>query len=145
MPPGGPPLPSSTIAVIRQWIVDGAVREAAAAPSSFSVSTTTPANDEVLAAPPTQILVEFTAELDAARTDAATVHLRRIDAAAEAPITAGASLANPRALIVTPLIALPPGRYELWTGGPGGAVRSASGLDLAPNALTLTQFEVEAE
>src|SRR5258708_38117919 len=54
MPFGGPPLSAATIAVLRQWISDGALRSPAATATAapFAVLAVVPAAGDVLYAPP---------------------------------------------------------------------------------------------
>jgi hypothetical protein len=79
MPQGGPPLPSETIAVIRQWILEGAQppsAEALAAPAAVELKVVHPLADEP-GPPPSSVLVTANGELDLTRLDAATVRLER--------------------------------------------------------------------
>jgi hypothetical protein len=79
MPLGGPPLPADTIAVIRQWIAEGAQppsAEATAAPAVVQLKVVDPLADEP-GPPPSSVLVTANGELDLARLDAATVRLER--------------------------------------------------------------------
>src|SRR5262245_7183657 len=61
MPLGQPPLPADTIAVIRQWIANGAQNDSAAAASAKPVTATwtlaaiAPQANDVLSAPPTEL------------------------------------------------------------------------------------------
>lgn len=119
MPLGGPYLDSATIAVIRQWISDGAQRAAAAAKPEFTIASQTPAPGDALPDAPGRIVIGFTRELDATRIDDSAVRLSRVSAT-DAAIPVGpvavrlsVSAANPAALVVTPLESLAPGRYSL--------------------------------
>src|SRR5437870_2029718 len=81
MPFGGPPLPQSTIDVIRQWISDGAANSPAAAAVSsaaFAVTAISPAQEATVAAPLTRMVVAFNHELDASLVNDTTVHLEHL-------------------------------------------------------------------
>ncbi len=76
MPLGQPPLPSTTIAFIVQWITDGAQPgSAAGAASAFALEALAPENGAALTAAPAYIALSFTRALDATRADAAAVRL----------------------------------------------------------------------
>lgn len=113
MPFGESPLPDSTIAVISQWISDGAqpspTNEASGA--AFCVASVYPSEGDVLAAPPERIIVAFNEPIDVTRLSAGTLRLSRADS--EVPVDVAASSANPRILIVTPRNPLWNGRYRL--------------------------------
>ena len=134
MPLGGPPLSAEQIAAIRQWVTDGAQPAvAAAATASLKISAVAPATDDLVEQAP-QVMVGFTADLDATRVDAASLRLERIEASGAAqPVMARITLTNPRALALTPAAVLAPGHYRVW-------VRTAPGLQLADmnaNALSV--------
>lgn len=79
MPLNGPALPSATIAVIRQWIADGAQRPAAmtAAHKPAALRGVSPGADEILERAPVEVLIEATAELDTTQIHRGTVALVR--------------------------------------------------------------------
>lgn len=78
MPLNGPPLPQATIAVIRQWIVEGAQRPAAAGEGvPATLQAIAPNDDAIVAAPPHELLIQATTALDTSRLDANTVVLMR--------------------------------------------------------------------
>ncbi len=80
MPLGGPPLPSDTIAIIRQWITDGAQppsAEALSTTATVQLAVVDPVAGTEPGPPPTLLLVEASGELDTSRLDAATVRLER--------------------------------------------------------------------
>lgn len=149
MPFGGPPLPQSTIDVIRQWITDGAqapVAVASAAP--FDLVTAAPADGDWLIESPTQIVLGFTQELDATRADSTAVRLERVadggepagnddgssgNAATQIAASIVVPLANPRALILTPRQSLADGRYRIVLDDRNGAGLS----DLAGRRLPM--------
>lgn len=72
MPLGRPPLPQSTIDVVRQWIIDGATDDRAPASSPVRVSSLSIVPDSVLAASPAQIVAGFDRELDASTVNVNT-------------------------------------------------------------------------
>ena len=153
MPFGGPPLPAATLAVIRQWISDGALRTAAAAASgALTVAAAVPATGDVLPEAPAQVVLELSAELDQTRIDATSVRLERLVPGAEGPLpqAVAAALApvagNPRALLVVPRAALGEGRYRVVVGAPPDTgLASVAGErlgDAAGGGTVVTEFEV---
>ena len=120
MPFGGPPLPAATIAVIRQWITDGALRSAAVAPpAAFSVTAVAPAMHEILFAPPSRIVVEFSQELDRTRIDASSVRLELVAALGTAlppalPVMLTVPAGDLRALLIEPATPLADGLYRIF-------------------------------
>ncbi|MBS0374292.1 MAG: hypothetical protein JSR73_06900 [Proteobacteria bacterium] len=122
MPFGGPYLDDATIAVIRQWITDGAARPAAAdAPAPFAVAAVVPAPGDVVAEAPRQLVIEFTAALDQTRVDAGSLRLERLDAsgapAGVVPIRLATTTADARTLLAVPHEPLGAGRYRLVANG----------------------------
>ena len=79
MPLGGPPLPQTTIDVIRQWITDGALPTAVAssAASATSLEAIAPLENQQLAEPPREILVAADGELDVSLLNSGVVTLMR--------------------------------------------------------------------
>lgn len=69
MPLNRPPLPQTTIDVIRQWILEGAIDDRAASSAAVRVTAVSPAPGDELAAAPARIVAMFDRELDAS-----TVH-----------------------------------------------------------------------
>src|SRR6266853_1583439 len=125
MPFGGPPLPQSTIDVIRQWISDGAAsgRMAGAAAARFAVVATFPEDQAVVVPPVARIVVAFSHELDASLINDTTLHLERLGSDAPepaGPISLRLAEGNPRALLIIPRGALAAGRYRLTLRGSGG-------------------------
>src|SRR5450631_577137 len=108
MPFGGPYLSGAVIAVIRQWITDGAL-PGNAAPASFAIVTLAPAAGEVLNEPPAQIMIGFNHDLDVSRIDPGSVRIERragqgIDVPAESvPARATVPSANPRPFRLRPI------------------------------------------
>jgi hypothetical protein len=144
MPLGETPLPASTIAFIVQWITDGAQPGAASSAtaatmvSQFHVASVAPENDDVLAVAPAQIVIGFSAELDATRADTAAVRLERVDGAAGAQsaiavaATVSVPAANPRALLLTPHAQLIAGQYQVvFSAQPGSALSARDGQSMS--------------
>ena len=80
MPLGQPALPAESIAVIRQWIANGAQDDRVAASAkpqvAALVTAVSPRGDEVLSEPPTAIVVSVNAALDLALLQSDLVTLR---------------------------------------------------------------------
>ena len=115
MPLGQPPLPDSTIAVIREWIASGATR--AAATSTFAVQT--------ISVAPTEIAIAMTQPADAALANTTTVTLQRVDTPSGDPAGIAASVSispvNDSLVILMPDHALASGQYRLTLRGTGAA------------------------
>jgi hypothetical protein len=128
MPLGEKPLPQATIDAIRQWIVNGAPNAPAAAAALFAVQTTAPLDKSVVRIAPANILVSFTAEVDASLVNDTTVTLERIDGPLSVVtgdaqrIAARSALAahNSAVLVITPSAVLAPGIYRVTLRGTGG-------------------------
>jgi hypothetical protein len=159
MPFGGPPLPAATIAVIRQWISDGAQRSPAAsgAAARFAALSVVPAAGDLLDQPPTRIIIAFSQELDQTQLDAASVHLEATrgggaGGADIVPAIAAVSIGNPRTLIVQPVMPLSSdGHYRVVVGGLSrSGLASISGERLASDGsdrgegTVVTEFDVAA-
>lgn len=155
MPFGGPYLSGSTIAVIRQWITDGAQSASSGgASASFAIVSVAPAADEVLAEAPAQIMIGFNRELDVTRIDPDSLRIeRRAGQAIEAPAQRVAARievpsANPRALLLWPTQPLSAGRYRvLMRAAPPLGITDIAGESLpagdSADAVILT-FDIEA-
>ena len=152
MPLGETPLPQATIDAIRQWITNGAPNAPAPAATGaqvFAVQTTAPLDKATVKAPPAQILVTFTQEVDASLVNNTTVSLERIDSASTAaggantmPASARLAPMNPAVLLITPSNQLQPGVYRVTVRGTGGGALANM------NAATLgadTSFEFTVE
>jgi len=152
MPLGETPLPQATIDAIRQWITNGAPNAPAAAAAGaqvFGVQTTAPLDKATVKAPPAQILVTFTQEVDASLVNNTTVSLERIDSASTAaggantmPASARLAPMNPAVLLITPSNQPQPGVYRVTVRGTGGGALANM------NAATLgadTSFEFTVE
>jgi hypothetical protein len=156
MPFGGPPLPAATIAVIRQWISDGALPGpvASGVATRFAVLSVVPAAGDFLDTPPTRIVIAFSQELDQTQIHSHSVHLEAAPSGAAGPIeilpaTAYVPVGNPRTLVVQPVAALTGDRhYRVVVSGVSCAALSSIGGDrLIDNdsATLLTEFDVASE
>ena len=159
MPLGGPYLDAATIAVIRQWITDGALRTpAAAATGSFAAEAVVPAPGDVLFNAPARIVVAFNQDLDETRVDRSSVHLERIgrdsvDAGSQWVSTVMVvPRGNPRALLIEPVAPLADGIYRVVVNVLSGTgLSSISGERLGGQSRTtreeivVTQFEVAVQ
>jgi len=134
MPLNGTPLPQATIAVIRQWISNGAANSpssSASMKSHFAASQLTavsPVNGEALAASARDIVIAANSELDTSLLQADLVTLRssggdgEFDAGNESvvPVHVQVRSQQPTVLAITPgLSALPADMYELRISGTG--------------------------
>jgi len=131
MPLNAPALPASTIAVIRQWIADGAPSSAAAGLTktrfeSAKLTPIAPLSGEVMPAAGRDIVVASDTELDTSLLQAGLITLRasggdgEFDAGNEHDISAAVNVRSqqPTVLAITPQIeSLPPDTYELRISG----------------------------
>ena len=140
-PPTGA-LTQPVIDVIRQWITDGAIDDTVvppAAPVQISSVSVTP--NQTLTAPPTQIVVGFTRDLDASSVNANTIILERSGGDASFTngnevqiVAASVAVANNNAqsaVIDLTGAVMPDDSYRLQVLGNGAAVV----MDLDANAL----------
>jgi methionine-rich copper-binding protein CopC len=117
MPLGGPYLPASTIAFIRQWISNGAPPAAAAAASSdvaadgLILETMVPDASEPVTESPPQILLTFNHDLDVSQLAVLTAHIEGPAANIAAHLSAPAG--NLKALMIVPEQSLEPGHYRV--------------------------------
>jgi hypothetical protein len=166
MPLGGPALPAETIAVIRQWIANGA-QPAAVSPAAITAQRVTtldavwPEPDAELREAPREIVLISDAELDTTLLDAGVVSLRRsggdgnFDNGNELVMTAELSVRSlePSVIAITaPAEQWVADRYELRvSGGPPVALadRSARPIDGdgdgVPGGDFVLQFELETD
>jgi methionine-rich copper-binding protein CopC len=149
MPFGGPALPAATIAVIRQWVSDGALpAPAALAPAHLSVVAAAPATGDVVLASPAQIIVSFSADLDRGSIAPASLRLERLGGdssgqATEIPVRLDVPAGNSASLLVTPRERLGSGRYRLTLAGRPG-IADVGGRRLGFDAdVAVTTFAVE--
>ena len=70
MPLNQPALPQSTIDIIRQWVIDGAIDDRVASSTPIRVTSLSPVPGSDLSAAPTQILAGFDRDLDASTVNA---------------------------------------------------------------------------
>jgi hypothetical protein len=151
--------PAGDIPFVVQWIQDGALpgTSSMAMGSEFKVAAVQPNPGDTLDAAPSRIVIGFTQELDGSGLNPAAVRLERIDEAADAqkgtlamPVSVSIPAHNARALLVTPELILPPGRYQVLLNlDSSAALRSQSGALLnagAPEIVErlVTQFSVAA-
>jgi len=116
MPLGQPALPDATIAVIRQWIADGAPNVAVAGDARLAV--------QAITASASVISIAFTRAIDASLVNETTVVVEATTGAGNAKAVrtrAAASVVNDALVLVVPELALAPGRYRLSLRGTGPA------------------------
>ena len=130
MPLGGPPLPASTIAFIRQWITDGAQPDSGPPPAAPPVVLSlSPDPDSVNSTFPLQINVGFDRDIDASTVNAMTFTLTRSGGDGQfgdgneelvSPASVGLSMVNPR-LAIMDLAGVTPteDRFRIQLGGSG--------------------------
>jgi hypothetical protein len=142
MPLNSPPLPAETIAVIRQWVLEGAAQSSASLdPQTPAVlAAITPDANAILEKAPAQIVISANVELDTSSLNSGTVSLIRsggdgsFDEGNEVEVPALSfeiRSANPTVLaIAVPASAWVPDSYRLRIAG-GGAVAVADLKGLA--------------
>ena len=140
MPAGLPALPQADIAVIRQWIADGAQPSSSAA-GPIRVTSLSPAPNSTLPALPSSITVGFNRDLNAPSVTTATFTLQRAgvdavlgtaDDVAVAPASVTVPAANQRSAVMALTgVASVADRYRITLVGTGAATI----LDLGGNAL----------
>jgi Big-like domain-containing protein len=77
MPAGLPPLPQSTIDVVRQWIADGALRDTPPSTAPIRVTSLSPLPGSGVATLPASITASFDRDLNATTVDVTTFTLLR--------------------------------------------------------------------
>ena len=157
MPFGGPPLPDATIAVIRQWITDGAMQTPASTSGrSFAAVAVMPAPGDVLFVAPTRIVVAFSQELDQTRIDASSVRLETVahdggPATGRIPVSLAIPQGNPRALMIEPANPLIDGLYRLvvtpapLTGLSSIGGERLGGVPAIGRDVVVTEFELAVQ
>ena len=149
-----PPLATATQAAMAQWVTNGAPNApaamAAAATQTLAVQTTTPADQAVVQAPPANVMVAFTKEVDSSLVNDTTVMLERMGAAdadatpATTRMAAKVALApkNAAVLLITPAAALSAGVYRVTVRGTGPA--ALADMNAVPLGTDLSfEFTVE--
>jgi len=131
MPLGGPPLPQSSIDLVRAWIAEGAPAPAGASGTAdvFRVVTTIPAADAQVVAPVEALHVIFNADVDATLVGAAGIRIEAsggdgvFDNGNEVRVPLAdvrVSAVNPRMLTVRPVAPLSGDRFRLVLGASAG-------------------------
>jgi hypothetical protein len=156
MPLGGPYLSTSTIALIRQWITNGAPPSTMPSTAEdFSLVSTVPDDTEALSESPPQILLAFSYELDVTQIASRRVQIERLpDAGASITERIPARLAttrfNLKTLMIWPDRLLSPGRYRvLMSGETVPTVADTDGRSISLGTSTdaaqwiIATFEVE--
>jgi hypothetical protein len=172
MPLNETPLTPAVIAVIRQWITNGAPPASTAAPASvnamlkiqqlannaspaaFSVTQTAPLDRAMMEPPVHYMIVAFNHEVDASLVNYTNLTVEQIvpgtanepDATAQlAPIPAYMALAdgNPNAIIITPVAPLLPGAYRVTVRGTGGGALADLNAQVLGGDYSFT-FNVDA-
>ena len=149
-----PPLPTATQAAMAQWVTNGAPNApaamAAAASQMLAVQTTAPVDQATVEAPPANVMVAFTKEVDSSLVNDTTVMLERMGAAdadaspATTRIAARVALApkNAAVLLITPAAALTAGVYRVTVRGTGPA--ALADMNAVPLGTDLSfEFTVE--
>lgn len=77
MPLGGPPIPATTIAFVRQWIADGAAPDAPAAGGAPAIVSLDPTPGSVLSGVPATVTIGFSTDIDASTVHAGMLTLER--------------------------------------------------------------------
>lgn len=163
MPLGEAPLPQATIDAIRQWITNGAPNASTASASAFAVQAIAPADQAIVRAPLTHVVVALTQEVDASLVNESTVTLERIGEACaldeidsavcgDGPAGVVTKLAaagvvaplNPSVILITPSVPLGAGTYRVTVRGVGGgALANLDAVALGSNAAAV--FTVESD
>jgi hypothetical protein len=131
MPLGQPALPNETIAVIRQWIANGAQDDRVATLSMkvtprVTLAAVTPRAHDVLSTSPTEIVLQSDAPLDLSLLQAGVVTLRASGGDASfvegnettLPLNISMRSAKPTVLVLTPVLAnWPNDTFELRVSG----------------------------
>lgn len=120
MPLGGAPLPPETIAVIRQWITEGAQPSTAVSADHLSkLSAAWPPQDAHIASP-RELIVTADSEIDTTKVGGSVELLRVNDGDAIlsdfqpiVPVEIHVTSINPTVLAVVPRVHLTRGQYEL--------------------------------
>jgi hypothetical protein len=126
MPLDAPALPPDTIAVIRQWIVEGALPPAAASASDApaQLAAVTPMPRALLTDSPRALLVASDRELDLTRLETAISLEREIDSShgdvsEQVPLRIDVRADVPSIFAIVPMLPLPDGAYRLVIAADG--------------------------
>jgi methionine-rich copper-binding protein CopC len=124
MPLNEPPLPQSTIAIISQWITNGAPQGTTTASAKameklqalgqnaappFSVSYTSPVDEAVVDTPVAHIVLVFNHEVNASLVNYTTLQLERIEAPTAASSTGAQTASTAQAMAIPTSAALADG------------------------------------
>jgi hypothetical protein len=143
MPFGGPYLAQSTIDVIQQWITNGAPPASSQSEATLAVTATTPVDHSAVDSSVATIAVGFSREPENSRLFGA-MRLQQLGAVpADLPLIVTQAMGNPSTVLLTPLVPLGPGAYQITVhGGERNALTSIDGAVL-PADYSFT-FTVEA-
>jgi hypothetical protein len=140
MPLGGTPLSTADIAVVRQWILNGAPGTTTTPTNPIRVTSLSPLPGSTVAATPLSVTAVFDRELNASTVDSTTFRVRRSGGDGTfgngndvdiTPTSVTVPLANPMTAVFSTGAAVPAiDTYEVRLVGTGTAI-----LDLAANAL----------
>ncbi len=124
MPFGGPYLPQSTINVIAEWITNGAqnattsnVAMAVKATQRFKILASSPDDSSVAAIAMPRVVVAFSSDIDPSLVNSTTVILEKVGQTAPIPITTSIPKGDGSALLITPLMPLGNGTYQVTLRG----------------------------
>ena len=119
-PTSQPCLPASTIAFVRQWIMNGAPPAAASGVNApLSITSVAPGDKEMVPTAPPQVMVAFNHELDVSQLATYSMHIEKLGAGGAAlrldrvQARIAVSDANLRALMIWPSRPLTSGRYRV--------------------------------
>jgi len=141
MPPGGTPLPQTSIDIIRQWITDGAMDDRVQSVNPIQVKSVSPAPGAVLSAPPAKIVAGFDRDVDVSTVNANTFTL--VASGGDSMFGNGNDIQIDASSITVPIanstsavfdltgVALADETYQITLSGSGGSLI----MDLNSNAL----------
>lgn len=160
MPFGGPYLPDATIAVIAQWITNGALPgDTSATPAAVAVTSRAPEPGDLLTESPAAIMIGLNHDIDVSTLDSRAVRIVRIASDGTDPHTEEISArltvppANRRALLLWPSAPLAGGHYRVLAAPDGLGVsgltqeescdpRAGAEAGARPSEAELTCFDV---
>jgi methionine-rich copper-binding protein CopC len=142
MPFGGPYLPQATINIIQQWITNGAPAAGSQTDAPLVVTATTPVDRSEVDSSVATIAIGFSRQPENSLLNGA-LRLQQLSAPGDIPLVVTQALGNPSTVLLTPLVPLGPGVYQITVhGGEGNALTSVDGAVLAAD-YSFT-FTVEA-